>query len=50
MASHNDTEPYSDALWRLVEKARTSERIGAVSSVCFYATKPNTIQVWCGTK
>jgi len=47
---NNDTEPRPDALCKLVEKARTSERIGAVSSVCFYATKPNAIQVWGGTR
>ena len=47
---NNDTKPAPDALSALVAKALTNKRIGAVSSVCYYAHQPSTVQVWAGTR
>ena len=47
---NNDTDPDSNALTALVEKARTDQRIGAVASVCYYADDPSTVQAWAGAR
>jgi GT2 family glycosyltransferase len=47
---NNDTEPAPDALSALVSKALTDRRIGAVASICYYADKPSTVQVWAGAR
>jgi GT2 family glycosyltransferase len=47
---NNDTEPAPDALSALVAKALTDRRIGAVASICYYADKPSTVQVWAGAR
>ncbi len=45
---NNDTEPAPDALTALVAKASTNRRIGAVASICYYADRPDTVQIWAG--
>lgn len=45
---NNDTEPAPDALAALVAKAESDNKIGAVSSVCYYADRPETVQIWAG--
>lgn len=45
---NNDTKPDKDALSEMVEKALSDPRIGAVGSVCYYADRPSTVQVWAG--
>jgi GT2 family glycosyltransferase len=45
---NNDTKPAKDALSKLVAKALSDSRIGAVGSVCYYADRPSTVQVWAG--
>jgi len=45
---NNDTLPEPDALSTLVEKARSDRRIGAVASVCYYADRPEVVQIWGG--
>src|ERR1700744_698771 len=47
---NNDTEADPDALSTLVAKAVTNKRIGAVSSICYYYDKPDTVQVWAGAR
>jgi hypothetical protein len=47
---NNDTVPAPDALSALVEKALTNKRIGATGSICYYADRPETIQVWAGAR
>ncbi len=47
---NSDTTPAPDALSMLVAKAMTDSRIGAVASVCYYASSPERVQVWGGTK
>ncbi len=45
---NNDTRPAPDALSELVAKALTDSQIGAVGSVCYYADRPDTVQIWAG--
>jgi len=45
---NNDTEPASDALAALVEKAVSDRKIGAVASVCYYAAAPDQVEAWGG--
>lgn len=45
---NNDTKPAKDALSKLVAKALSDPKIGAVGSVCYYADRPSTVQVWAG--
>ena len=45
---NNDTKPAPDALSALVTRALRDPRIGAVGSVCYYADRPQTVQVWAG--
>jgi GT2 family glycosyltransferase len=45
---NNDTKPAPEALSALVAKALTDKRIGAVSSVCYYADRPGEVQAWAG--
>lgn len=45
---NNDTKPAKDALSKLVFKALGDPKIGAVGSVCYYADRPSTVQVWAG--
>ena len=47
---NNDTKPAPNALSALVGKALTDRRIGAVSSVCYYADNQSTVQAWAGTR
>jgi GT2 family glycosyltransferase len=47
---NNDTEPAPDALSALIAKSLTDRRIGAVASICYYADKPSTVQVWAGAR
>jgi GT2 family glycosyltransferase len=47
---NNDTEPAPDALAALVCKALTNKRIGAVASICYYASSPLIVQAWAGTR
>jgi GT2 family glycosyltransferase len=45
---NNDTivEPHS--LSALIAKASTDTRIGAVSSICYFADAPSTVEAWAG--
>jgi GT2 family glycosyltransferase len=45
---NNDTRPAPDALSAMVDKAMTAGHIGAVGSVCYYADRPETVQIWAG--
>jgi len=45
---NNDTEPAPDALSALIGKAVTNRAIGAVASVCYYASAPNRVEAWGG--
>ena len=45
---NNDATPAPDALSALVAKAITDRRIGAVASICYYASAPETVQAWAG--
>lgn len=45
---NNDTLVKPDALDRLVEVARSDQKIGAVGSVLFYADQPRKVQAWGG--
>jgi len=45
---NNDTKPAKNALSELVAKALSDPEIGAVGSVCYYADRPSTVQVWAG--
>jgi GT2 family glycosyltransferase len=47
---NNDTDPDAGALAALIEKARSDQRIGAVSSICYYADDPSTVQAWAGAR
>jgi GT2 family glycosyltransferase len=47
---NNDTEPAPDALSALVTKAASDKRIGAVSSVCYYADAPSHVEAWGGAR
>ena len=47
---NNDTKPAPDALSALIAKALTDPRIGAVASICYYADRPSTVQVWAGAR
>lgn len=47
---NNDTQPDPNALTALVAKAMTDRRLGAVASVCYYASDPSTVQAWAGSK
>jgi GT2 family glycosyltransferase len=47
---NNDTQAAPDALSELVAKAVTHARIGAVSSICYYADAPATVQAWAGSR
>lgn len=47
---NNDTTPAPDALSALVAKALGDARIGAVSSICYYADSPATVQAWAGSR
>jgi hypothetical protein len=47
---NNDTKPAPDALAALVAKARSNQQIGAVASVCYFADRPSTVQVWAGAR
>ncbi|MGA9508284.1 MAG: glycosyltransferase family 2 protein [Candidatus Sulfotelmatobacter sp.] len=47
---NNDTKPAPDALSALVAKALTDQGIGAVSSICYYADSPSTVQAWAGSR
>ncbi len=47
---NNDTKPAPDALAALVGKALSGPKIGAVSSVCYYASTPSVVQVWAGAQ
>jgi GT2 family glycosyltransferase len=47
---NNDTLPAPGALSALVAKALTSEYIGAVASICYYADAPLTVQAWGGAR
>lgn len=47
---NNDTVPAPDALSALVKKALSDERIGAVASICYYANRPDLVQVWAGAR
>jgi GT2 family glycosyltransferase len=47
---NNDTEPATDALSSLISKILSDRRIGAVSSICYYADNPSTVQAWAGTR
>jgi GT2 family glycosyltransferase/glycosyltransferase involved in cell wall biosynthesis len=45
---NNDTEPRQNSLTRLVEKAQTDPRLGAVGSVLMYAHDQGKVQAWGG--
>jgi GT2 family glycosyltransferase len=47
---NNDTKPDPDALTALVAKALTDKAIGAVSSICYYADAPSTVEAWAGAR
>lgn len=47
---NNDTTPAPDALSGLVSKATSDRRIGAVGSVCYYASDPSKVQGWAGAR
>jgi GT2 family glycosyltransferase len=47
---NNDTKPAPDALAALVAKAASDKRIGAVSSVCYYADAPSQVEAWGGAR
>lgn len=45
---NNDAKPLPDALSALVSKAVADKRIGAVGSICYYAERPDVVQIWAG--
>lgn len=47
---NNDTTPAHNALAELVAAALTSNKIGAVASVCYYANSPSSVQAWAGAR
>ena len=47
---NNDTIAAPEALSRLLEKALTDSRIGAVASICYYADDPEKIEAWGGAR
>ena len=47
---NNDTTQSAGALSALVDKATSDARIGAVASICYYASKPSIVQVWAGAQ
>lgn len=47
---NNDTKPDAEALSALVTKALSDKRIGAVSSICYYADAPTKVQAWAGSR
>jgi GT2 family glycosyltransferase len=47
---NNDTKPAPAAMSALVAKAQTDPRIGAVSSICFYAHEPSAVEAWAGAR
>lgn len=47
---NNDTKPAPDALSALIAKALTNRRFGAVSSVCYYADRPESVEMWGGAR
>lgn len=47
---NNDTKPAPEALSALIAKALTDRRIGAVSSICYYADAPSAVEAWAGTR
>jgi GT2 family glycosyltransferase len=47
---NNDTKPDGHALSALVKKALTDPHIGAVASVCFYASEPSRVEAWGGAR
>lgn len=47
---NNDTVAAPDALSELVEKARTSPKVGAVASICYYADDPQRVEAWGGAR
>jgi GT2 family glycosyltransferase len=47
---NNDTKPASDALTALINKALIDQKIGAVASICYYASAPTKIEAWAGAR
>jgi GT2 family glycosyltransferase len=47
---NNDTQPDTGALSALVEKARSDQQIGAVASICYFASAPSRVQAWAGAR
>src|SRR5579862_243943 len=47
---NNDTRPDRDCLLALVEKATKDKAIGAVASVCYYASSPAKVEAWAGAR
>ena len=47
---NNDTKPAPNALNALVNKALTDKTIGAVASICYYASSPKKIEAWAGAR
>ena len=47
---NNDTIPAPEAVFGLVAKALTDSKIGAVSSICYCADSPDTVQAWAGSR
>jgi GT2 family glycosyltransferase len=45
---NNDTKPAPNALSTLIAKASADSSLGAVASICYYADRPDTVQVWAG--
>lgn len=47
---NNDTEPDPNALAALVSKASSDRGLGAVASICYYASAPSIVQAWAGAR
>ena len=47
---NNDTQVSPNSLTTLVSKAVTDSRIAAVSSICYYADRPATVEAWAGAR
>jgi len=47
---NNDATAAPDALSALVAKAASDNRIGAVSSICYYADAPSKVEAWGGAR
>ncbi|HWF92510.1 MAG TPA: glycosyltransferase family 2 protein [Terriglobales bacterium] len=47
---NNDTQPAPNALSALVAKALIDPKVGAVASICYYASSPSLVEAWAGAR